>query len=82
MVISLKPTLFIVAGNETKAQAEQKKNKVKEPCKICKEKQRRSLMKYIRSKSHDHSEQNIREEEEEEERKIQVEKEEKEETKR
>lgn len=77
-------THTVITGNATKAQTEQKKNKVKEPCKICKEKQRRSLMKYIRSKSHDHSEQNIREEEEEEEpaEELQVEKEQKDETKR
>lgn len=44
----------------------------KEPCRICQEKQRRSLMTYIRSKSHEHTDdscisEQIEEEEEEEE---------------
>uniref|UniRef100_A0A1B6FMS0 Uncharacterized protein n=1 Tax=Cuerna arida TaxID=1464854 RepID=A0A1B6FMS0_9HEMI len=56
-----------------KNQMFQKKNNVKEPCKICQEKQRRSLMKYIRTKSQDHSGNKIKEEEEEEEEECQEE---------
>lgn len=52
-------------------QQQNRKRGEKEPCKICQEKQRRSLMTYIRSKSHEHTDESciseqIEEEEEEE----------------
>ncbi|XP_046675909.1 uncharacterized protein LOC124364457 [Homalodisca vitripennis] len=58
---------ILFSGSPPKNQMFQKKTTVKEPCKICQEKQRRSLMKYIRTKSQDHSGNKIKEEEEEEE---------------
>ncbi|XP_054281851.1 uncharacterized protein LOC128999392 [Macrosteles quadrilineatus] len=56
-----------INNDQTKNQKVHQKNKEKEPCKICQERKRRSLMKYIRSKSHDHSDNDIKEEEDEEE---------------
>lgn len=58
------------ARERTQAQQLNRKRGEKEPCKICQEKQRRSLMTYIRSKSHEHTDdscisEQIEEEEEE-----------------
>lgn len=59
-----------VSERTTIQQAHRKREK--EPCKICQERQRRSLLTYIRTKSHDHTDdacisEQIEEEEKEEE---------------